>query len=184
MNPIAVELNNAIQDNSEYILDMLSDFGLHIYFPKGILSQGAEAREKAHRTNATIGIAIEQGEPMHLSSIHRYIDHIPPVDSYNYAPASGKPELRASWRKKILEDNPSLRDKALSNPIVTNGLTHGLSLTADLFVNRGDTLILPDKIWGNYRLMFSVRYGAQKAKIALQDGQPAVLAGALSPQSP
>jgi aspartate/methionine/tyrosine aminotransferase len=161
MNPIAVELNNAIQDNSEYILDMLSDFGLHIYFPKGILSQGAEAREKAHRTNATIGIALERGEPMHLSSIHRYIDQIPPGDSYNYAPASGKPELRVSWRKKILGDNPSLRDKALSNPILTNGLTHGLSLTADLFVNRGDTLILPDKLWGNYRLIFSVRYGAE-----------------------
>jgi aspartate/methionine/tyrosine aminotransferase len=44
---------------------------------------------------------------------------------------------------------------------VTNGLTHGLSLTGDLFVDPGDTMVLPDKLWGNYRLIFSVRYGAQ-----------------------
>jgi len=140
---------------------MLSAFGRRIYFPKGILSQGAEAKKKASRANATIGIALEQGEPMHLQSIHRYIDRISPSDSYNYAPASGKPELREVWREKILKDNPRLQDKALSNPVVTNGLTHGLTLSADLFVNPGDALILPDKMWGNYRLIFSVRYGAE-----------------------
>jgi aspartate/methionine/tyrosine aminotransferase len=161
INLLAVELNDAIKSNNRYILDMLSEFGLRIYFPKGILSQGAEARAQANRTNATIGIATERGEPMHLPSIHRYIDHIPSKDSFNYAPASGKPELREAWHKKILDDNPSLRDKIISNPIVTSGLTHGLSLTGDLFVDPGDTVILPDKIWGNYRLIFSVRYGAQ-----------------------
>ena len=161
INPIAVELNNDIKSNNEYIFDMLSEFGLRIYFPKGILSQGAEAKKQANRTNATVGIAIENGEPMHLPSIQQYIDHISPSDSFNYAPASGKPELREAWRKKILDDNPSLRDKNLSNPVATNGLTHALTLTADLFVDPGDTIILPDKLWGNYRLMFSVRYGAE-----------------------
>jgi len=161
INPIAVELNNDIKDNNEHILDMLSEFGLRIYFPKGILSQGAEAKKQANRVNATVGIATEKGVPMHLPSIQQCIDHIPPTDSFNYAPASGKPELREAWRKKMLDDNPSLRDKNLSNPIATNGLTHALCLVADLFVNPGDTLILPDKLWGNYRLMFSVRYGAQ-----------------------
>ena len=161
INPLAVELNEAIQKNNEYILDMLSDFGKRIYFPKGILSQGAEAKKQADKANATIGIAMEQGEPMNLPSIRKFISQISPKDSFGYAPASGKPELREAWREKILADNPLLRDKALSNPILTNGLTHGLSLSADLFVNPGDTLILPDKMWGNYRLIFSVRYGAE-----------------------
>ena len=102
INPIAIDLNNAIQENSHHIIDMLSDFGRQIYFPKGILSQGAEAKQQAHRTNATIGVALERGEPMHLPSIHRYIDHISPNDSYLYAPASGKPELREAWREKIM----------------------------------------------------------------------------------
>jgi aspartate/methionine/tyrosine aminotransferase len=161
INPIAVELNNDIKNSNEYIHDMLSEFGLRIYFPKGILSQSAEARAQANRTNATIGIATERGEPMHLPSIRRHIDHIPPRDSFGYAPASGKPELREAWRKKMLDDNPSLRGKILSNPIVTNGLTHGLSLVGDLFVDPGDVVIMPDKLWGNYRLIFSVRHGAQ-----------------------
>ena len=161
INPLAVELNNAIQNNNKYVFDMMSEFGKRIYFPKGILSQGAEAKKQADKTNATIGIATEHGEPMNLPSIRKFIPDIAPKDSFGYAPASGKPELREAWRKKILDDNPSLRDKSLSNPIPTSGLTHGLSLTADLFVNPGDTLILPDKMWGNYRLLFSVRYGAQ-----------------------
>lgn len=161
INPLAVELNEAIQKSNERILDMLSEFGKRIYFPKGILSQGAEAKAQANKTNATIGIATEHGEPMNLPSIRRSIDHISPKDSFGYAPPAGKLELREAWLKKILDDNPSLRSKALSTPIVTNGLTHGLSLSADLFVNPGDTIILPDKLWGNYRLMLSVRYGGQ-----------------------
>jgi aspartate/methionine/tyrosine aminotransferase len=44
--------------------------------------------------------------------------------------------------------------------MVTNAITHGLSLVGDLFVDEGDVIILPDKLWGNYRLIFSVRLGA------------------------
>ena len=47
---------------------MLSALGRRLYYPKGILTQSAEARQKAHRSNATIGIATEGGEPMHLPS--------------------------------------------------------------------------------------------------------------------
>jgi aspartate/methionine/tyrosine aminotransferase len=43
---------------------------------------------------------------------------------------------------------------------VTNALTHGLSIVADMFVDRGDHLILPDMLWGNYNLTFVTRCGA------------------------
>jgi aspartate/methionine/tyrosine aminotransferase len=32
---------------------------------------------------------------------------------------------------------------------------------ADLFVDRGDTILLPDKYWENYDLLFGVRFGAR-----------------------
>lgn len=48
----------------------------------------------------------------------------------------------------------------MSLPIVTNALTHGLSLVGDLFVNQGDTILLPDHNWGNYKLVFNTRNGA------------------------
>jgi hypothetical protein len=48
---------------------MLSEVGKDLYFPKGILTQGAEAKEKAHRFNATIGMATEKGRTMYLPSV-------------------------------------------------------------------------------------------------------------------
>src|SRR5699024_12037582 len=63
--------------------------------------------------------------------------------------------LRALWEEKILKENPDLEQKQISRPIVTNALTHGLSILADLFVNAGDTLLLPVQNWGNYKLIFN-----------------------------
>jgi|GEM_PF-2770771 len=60
MNPIAQELNESIKKANPHIYNMLSPKGKNLYFPKGILSQGAEAKEKAFKYNATIGIATEK----------------------------------------------------------------------------------------------------------------------------
>jgi aspartate/methionine/tyrosine aminotransferase len=61
----------------------------------------------------------------------------------------------------MLEENPSLRGKAFGLPIVTSALTHGLAVIGDLFVAEGDAIVLPDKLWGNYRLTYEVRLGAR-----------------------
>ena len=55
MHPLAVELNDKIRAESPVLYELLSQRGRELYFPKGILSQSAEAKEKAHRINATIG---------------------------------------------------------------------------------------------------------------------------------
>ena len=60
MNPIAQDLNRIIEQGNPHLLEMLSDVGKNLFFPKGILSQSAEAKEKAYKLNATIGIATEQ----------------------------------------------------------------------------------------------------------------------------
>ena len=60
MNIIAKELNEIIEKGNPCIMEMLSDVGKNIFFPKGILSQSAEAKVKAHKLNATIGIATEK----------------------------------------------------------------------------------------------------------------------------
>ena len=167
MNPLAIELNEHIQQSSPNAYILLSDLGKEIFFPKGILSQSAEAKQKANRFNATIGVALEQGEPMHLAVMDRYFNNLQPDEIYPYAPPAGRPKLRELWKTKMIEKNPLLRDKSISNPVVTNALTHGLSLTADLFVNRGDVIITPDKLWGNYRLTFATNKGARMATFPL-----------------
>jgi len=160
MNPLAEALNATIKAEDPHVYEMLSDLGKALYFPKGILSQTAEAKAKATRFNATIGIATENGRPMRLELFDEMLPTIKPEDAFPYAPPAGKPALRQAWRDRLLEQNPSMRGKRFGMPIVTNALTHGLSIAADLFAGPGDLVVLPDKYWGNYNLTFSVRRGA------------------------
>ncbi|OKP83380.1 hypothetical protein A3844_22340 [Paenibacillus helianthi] len=158
MNPLAGQLNDNIKAGNEHVYDMLSNLGKALYYPKeGILSQSAEAAAHAKKYNATIGIATEKGVPMHLGVIQDKLSAYSPKDLYGYAPPAGKPELRTVWREKMLRETPSLEGKSFGNPIVTNALTHGLSIVADLFADQGDAIIYPDKNWENYELTFGVR---------------------------
>lgn len=160
MNPLAQELNEMLAEENPYVLEMLSELGKNLFFPKGILTQSAEAKDKAHRFNATIGIATENGGPMYLQCIQDKLSDFDPKDIFPYAPPAGKPELRAIWREKMLRENPSMVGKEFSNPIVTNALTHGLSIVADMFIDNGDQMIMPDMMWGNYNITFTTRCGA------------------------
>jgi len=160
MNPQAEELNEIIKRNNPHVLGMLSEKGKAIFFPKkGILAQTADAKGK--EINATIGIALEEdGSPVRLKSIASHIKGIDPKEVFPYAPSQGKPELRKRWKELIYEKNPSLKGKEISLPIVTNALTHGLSMIGYMFVNQGDKIISPDLYWGNYNLIFINGYGA------------------------
>lgn len=160
MNALAVQLNEKMQQENPAIFDMLSDLGQNLYYPKGILSQSAEAGAKAHRFNATIGIAIENGEPMHFRHIQEKLAYNA-KDIFPYAPPQGKQALRLKWQEKQLAENPSMQKKSIGLPIVTNALTHGLSIIADLFVNPGDVLVTTEQYWGNYNTVFQVRRGGK-----------------------
>jgi aspartate/methionine/tyrosine aminotransferase len=166
MNALAVQLNEKMQQENPAIFDMLSDLGQNLYYPKGILSQSAEAGAKAHRFNATIGIAIENGEPMHFRHIQEKLPYNA-KDIFPYAPPQGNQALRLKWQEKQLAENPSMQNKSIGLPIVTNALTHGLSIIADLFVNPGDVLVTPEHYWGNYNTVFQIRRGGNVATFPL-----------------
>ena len=161
MNPIAAELNQLLQTRAPHLYEMLSDIGRNLFFPKGILSQSAEAKEKAHRINATIGIATEEGKTMHFPSVMDAIDGIEPEKALTYAPSFGIPGLRKAWQDSLREKNPSLENTEFGLPVVTCGITHAISVFADVWVDPGDVIILPDMMWGNYSMIFSVRKGAR-----------------------
>lgn len=164
MNPLAKALNDDIIKCNMAVYEMLSAFGKNIYMPKGILSQSAEAKQKATKYNATIGTAVSHGQPMYLDCVYSlFSDNFKPAELFPYAPATGLLELRKQWKEKMVVDNPSLKNKFFSLPLVTNALTHGISLMSELFVDEGDYIVLPDKFWGNYRLTFCVRGKGQIA---------------------
>lgn len=161
MNPLAQELNQTIGQGNEQILAMLSKVGQQLFFPKGILSQSAEAKEKAHRINATIGIAKASGHTMCFDSVMNYLHGIRASQSLTYAPSFGIPALRKRWQEELFVKNPSLAGKIVSLPVVTCGITHGISIFADVWVDPGDVILLPDMMWGNYNMIFGVRKGAR-----------------------
>jgi len=161
VNPLAKELNNNIEQNNVHIHEMLSTVGKNLFYPKGILTQSAEAKEKAHKFNATIGMATEKGQTMYLPSIMAMIQGLTPSEALTYAPSYGVMALRKAWKEEMLLKNPSLKSENMSLPVVTHAITHALSVLADMWVEPGDVLVLPDKMWGNYNMIFSVRRGAE-----------------------
>jgi aspartate/methionine/tyrosine aminotransferase len=160
MNPIAAELNQTLDEGNPHVAAMLSSIGRNLFFPKGILSQGAEAKEKAYRMNATVGIATDADGIMHFPSVMKEICGLKPEDAITYAPSYGLLGLRQAWQEALREKNRSLAGREISLPVVTSGITHGLSVFSDLWVDPGDLVLLPDPMWGNYNMIFSVRKGA------------------------
>ncbi|MFO7889553.1 MAG: aminotransferase class I/II-fold pyridoxal phosphate-dependent enzyme [bacterium] len=158
-HPEAEELNLILKQNCNSIYTLLSEKGKSIYFPKhGIVKQGKEAKNA--RFNGSIGMAMENhNTPICLTSIRKTIS-LPPADIVPYAPNYGLPELRNKWKELLFEKNPSLKG-SISLPLITNGLTHALNITGFLFLNPGDRIIVSDKYWGNYNLIYSTCYNAE-----------------------
>ena len=154
MNELAIELNEILKDSVAY--DFLSEKGKRLFFPKGIVAQSAEAGEKAKRYNATVGLATDHGEPFCLSDIYNQFvpGSLKKNQIFSYAPGGGDKELRAIWKREIIRKNKNLEGKLFSQPIVTSGLTHTISIVATLFVDKGDEIVCPDLFWDNYELIF------------------------------
>lgn len=158
MNPQAEELNKIIQEKNNVVFELLSKRGKEIYFPKkGILAQSAEAAKAG--INATIGTAVEDdGSPMRLESIASKVS-LKPEKMFLYAPSYGRPDIRAEWKKMIYRKNPSMEAAEVSLPVVTNALTHGISMAGYMFCDPTDEVIVPDLYWENYTLTITNAYG-------------------------
>lgn len=176
MSAQAIELNRLIAADCPAVLEMLSRKGRAIYFPKlGILSQSSEAAGK--EINATIGIALEEdGSPMILPSIAVNCS-LKAGEMVSYAPSPGRPDIRKIWKETLAKKNPSLSGKQFSLPVVTSALTHGLSMSAYLFCDEGDSFIVPDLYWENYDLIFSNGFGAELDCYPFFEGRGFNLAG-------
>ena len=155
MNKLAIALNKTLADAVEF----LSPAGKRMYFPYGgILGQGAEA--KTCDINATVGMAFEEdGSPLVMECFRTGVN----LDkkSFLYAGSFGLPKLREVWKAMEFTKNPSLKGKRFSSPVVTNALTHGIRVCAELFAGPSDTLVCPDLYWDNYELIFQEAVGCK-----------------------
>ena len=152
---LAEELNGILQNHTAGRL--LSDLGRRMYFPKGIIAQSDEAKRLGKNANATIGTAVQNGEPMMLSCLKKYLPGLTPAETVGYAPTAGNPKLREMWKGFLLEKNPSLKNKKISLPVLVPGLTAGISFLADLFLDESCALLTADPYWENYALIVESR---------------------------
>ena len=110
MNSLAIELNEILKDSAAY--GFLSPIGKRMYFPKGIVAQSDEAKEKAKRFNATVGLATSKGEPFYLSDIYSsFKDGIfRPSQIFSYAPGS------SSFRQEDIDTDSHRRAYSCNKP--------------------------------------------------------------------
>jgi len=155
MNPLAQEINTQLKGT---VADrFLSPMGRRLYFPKGIIAQSAEAKKSAGTANATIGTAYSKGNPMILSAIKESLPALTIEQIVAYAPTAGVEQLRKDWQNQILKKNPLLSPEKISLPVVTQGLTNGIAIIADLFMEEGSVMIASEPCWDNYTLAFEER---------------------------
>ena len=159
VNPLAQELNNTLA--SSIAGELLSDLGKRIFFPRGIIAQGGEAKKFGKVANATIGMTVVNGKPAVLEAIHKCAPDMTSGELVAYAPTAGNPDLRELWKEKLVIKNPSLKGKHISLPVVVPGLTAGISYLADLFVDSTKPLLAANPSWDNYALVIETRRGAE-----------------------
>ena len=159
LNPLAQELNDTLRGSVAG--ELLSDLGTRIFFPRGIISQGAEAREFGKLANATIGTTMIEGKPAALPAIKKFAPELTNTELVSYTPTAGNPDLRKKWKELMLKKNPGLAGKETSLPVVVPGLTAGLFYLADLFVDSTKPLLVANPSWDNYSLIVETRRGAE-----------------------
>jgi aspartate/methionine/tyrosine aminotransferase len=172
MADLAAAANDAIAAACPALGDLLSPLGRRAYFPPDIPFQAAQARGKTY--NATIGqITDGYGQAVAVPALAEALSGLPSAPRNRallYSPVEGIPEVRRAWRAWQRRDQPDEVPSSL--PLVTAGLTHGLSLVADLFGGEGRAVAIAAPFWGNYRQTFALRTGARVlAAPAYRDGR-------------
>jgi len=156
------------------IANLLSSLGRTIFLPQGIFYWTGRAKKEAE-INATIGSAcgpesdiVDGGSDAsvtyYLPSLQASFGGMTPAETFPYAPILGLPELRQSWRDWILRKLPDARDTldaCMTLPAVTPGITGGLHVVAKLFVDPGEVVVSPDRLWGNYRNIVEKNIGGR-----------------------
>lgn len=155
----AAPLNAILEREAPAAARCLSPLGRRAVFPRGIPFQAAAA--KGTEINATIGQLTDgHGEPMPLPVMAELLGGLDARSAFLYAPVEGPQPLRDLWleRQRRLAGSPEI---ALAAPVATHGLTHALSLVADLFADRDTDIVVPTPAWENYDLIFGIHAGAR-----------------------
>ncbi len=124
-------------------------------FADNVFSVNAAAKsdKDESKVNATVGSLFdENGQLVALKSVYKCFDKVSDIDKAAYAKSSlGNPEFREAIKKFVLEG------KANGEVCTTAGGTGAIALALDLCRDKGQSVIIPDVAWGNYKQMLNER---------------------------
>ncbi len=123
-----------------------------------ILKIGAMAKaDKAsgnHVIDATIGVFLNDDKS--INTVPAVIDNLNNNVTKNvgYAPITGQPKFKDAILKWYLKDTYEERMNEYYVPFgATLGGTGALSISFNLFLDQNETVLLPNIMWGNYKLI-------------------------------
>ena len=182
---LAEKINRELAEAAPVLAAALSELGRQAAFPPDIPHQSAQARGK--KLNATIGqITDGAGAPVAPPSLRSAFVGLEASEadrSILYSAVEGIDELRRLWADRLR----GAATVPFTMPQVTVGLTHGLSLVADLFAGPDLPVAVASPFWGNYRQVFALRRGARMVTgPAYRDGRfnPRAIVEALASEPP
>ncbi|MCL2925136.1 MAG: aminotransferase class I/II-fold pyridoxal phosphate-dependent enzyme [Trichodesmium sp. MAG_R04] len=150
-------MNNILLNKYPLIFKRLSKVGQRVSFPEhSILHQAFVNKETKY--NASVGTTTLDKKFLHLPSLTKYYN-LPPSDVVNYTPIQGLYDLRLLYKERICSQN-NLDGNLFGTPIITNGITNALQISSQLFLNPNDSVIIHNKYWENYDLIFNKIAGA------------------------
>ena len=162
-------VNQTLESEAPSLFRLLSPMGREAYFPPDIPFQAKEAADTDF--NGTIGVFTDgAGNAVPLPAMEDVLDFDPEErnSAFLYSPVLGIPSVRDAWQRWQRTGQPDVapsEDQMTTRPVVLGGLTHGLSIVADLFGGPGRHLVVGKPFWGNYRQIFRLRTGAQLVEV-------------------
>jgi aspartate/methionine/tyrosine aminotransferase len=154
----------------------LSDLGKRIFLPDGIFYWAGRAKKEAELIG-TIGSAFgfekdfidggsEDWVPCYLKDFKEF-SSLDVKSIVPYAPIGGVSDVRQTWKQWIAKKSKYIEkeklkqvETAISKPIVTQGITNGIFMTCLFLLNPGESIISPNKRWGNYDNIINKNIGA------------------------
>jgi len=150
------QLNQTLREHAPAAWACLSRSGRAAVTLVGIPAQSAEAKECTHK--ATMGQVTDGADnPVPLPALARSFAGMDPRSVFLYSAQGGVLALRQAWSERQARAGGGA---PRTLPLVTQGLTHGVSLAAELFCDEGTEVLWPFPSWGNYTNIFCQRRGA------------------------
>ncbi len=161
------------------LFEAFSDIGKRIFLPDGIFHWAKRAKEEADLIG-TLGAAyafekdfIDGGRndwlPCYLKEITDY-SRLTVKEVVPYTSIGGLLETREFWKDWIIQKSSygnkeerllSRLNSYITTPVITGGVTNGIFQACSLFLNPSDSIVVPNKRWGNYDNIVNKFIGAK-----------------------